>query len=184
MRTETVTMVHRAITRLTAAIAVSLRRPTGLAAALVAVAAIAAAPSHAGQPGAGAEPVVALVAPSTDAPPAAPRELHAHAGDGLEHRLAVLAKALELDAAQREKLHKILVDQRDAVQKVWHDPKLLPAERAPATRALTERTGDQIRAILTAEQQAKYNPPKPPAPPAPDSGPPDVERWMRATQKK
>jgi phosphatidylethanolamine-binding protein (PEBP) family uncharacterized protein len=59
---------------------------------------------------------------------------------------------------------------------------LLPAERVPATRAVEDRTADQIRAMLNDEQKKKYNPPKPP--PAPDTRPPDVSAWMDATRKK
>jgi hypothetical protein len=62
------------------------------------------------------------------------------------------------------------------VSNIWSDPKLLPAERTPATRALQERTADQIRAILSEQQKKLYNPPKPQgdAPPSPN-----VADWMK-----
>ena len=70
------------------------------------------------------------------------------------------------------------------MRRAWADPKLLPAERVPATRAIEERTGDRIRDLLNDEQKKKYNPPKPPAPPTPDSGAPNVEAWMLRTRQK
>jgi hypothetical protein len=93
----------------------------------------------------------------------------------LDHRLKVLAKALDLDAAQRAELREILEDQRQAVTKIWSDPALLSAERVPATRAVEERTAERIRAILNDEQKKRYNPPKPQGTRAP---PANVEAWM------
>jgi hypothetical protein len=97
-------------------------------------------------------------------------------GGSLQHRVDVLSKALQLDARQRTELLTILEGQRQAVGKIWSDPALLPAERTPATRALQERTADQIRSILSEEQRKRYNPPKPQgaAPPSPD-----VDAWMQ-----
>jgi hypothetical protein len=116
-------------------------------------------------------------------PVAPPRPAaNARTARNLDHRVNVLSKALDLDAAQRAELSKIFASQREAVKKIWSDPTLLAAERAPATRAAEDRTADQIRAILTDEQKKKYNPPKPPT--APDKKPPDVSAWMDATHKK
>jgi hypothetical protein len=100
---------------------------------------------------------------------------HPRAGGTLDHRLKVLAKALDLDARQEAELRRILESQRQAVTKIWSDPALLSAERVPATRAAEERTAEQIRAILNDEQKKRYNPPKPQGAEAP---PPNVEAWM------
>ena len=100
---------------------------------------------------------------------------HPPAGGTLDHRLKVLAKALDLDAHQRDELREILESQRQAVAKIWSDPALLSAERVPATRAVEERTAEQIRAILNDEQKKLYNPPKPQGTQTP---PPNVEAWM------
>jgi hypothetical protein len=113
--------------------------------------------------------------PSSAAP--APRSTaRVRTGGSLQHRVDVLSKALQLDARQRTELLTILEGQRQAVGKIWSDPALLPAERTPATRALQERTADQIRSILSEEQRQRYNPPKPQgaAPPSPD-----VDAWMQ-----
>jgi hypothetical protein len=121
------------------------------------------------------EPTAATAATAVAAAPAA---------DWLDKRVAVFRKALDLDAVQQVRLRQILLDQREAVQRIWADRHLLPAERVPATRAVEERTGDRIRDILTDAQKQKYNPPKPPTPPTPDSGAPSVEAWMQRTRPK
>ena len=111
-------------------------------------------------------------------------QAHVSSAGNLEHRVAVLSKALDLDARQRTELAKILASQREAVRRVWSDPALLAPEKIPATRAVEDRTADAIRSILTDEQKKKYNPPRPPAAPTPSSGPPDVGAWMEKTRAK
>jgi hypothetical protein len=104
-------------------------------------------------------------------------------GGGLDERVRVFAKGLELDAAQQSQLRKILLGQSEAVRKIWSDQTLSPAERAPATRAASERTGDEIRAILNDEQKKKYNAAAPAA--ASDKGDQrSVEQWLDATRPR
>jgi hypothetical protein len=104
-------------------------------------------------------------------------------GAGLDDRVKVFARALDLDAAQQSQLRKILVGQREAVRRVWSDKSLSPAERVPATRAASERTGDEIRAILNDEQRKKYNAAATAA--APDKGDErSVEQWLDATRAR
>ena len=110
------------------------------------------------------------------ASPAPRPAAHARAGRSLEHRVDVLSKALQLDARQRAELLTILDNQRAAVAEIWHNPGLLPAERTPATRAVEERTADQIRAILSDEQKKLFNPPKPHGTESPA---PNVADWMQ-----
>jgi hypothetical protein len=95
----------------------------------------------------------------------------------LEDRVETFSKALELDAAQQAQFRKILLQQRDAVRKIWSDKALSPAERVPATLAANERIGDEIRSILNDEQKRKYNPPKPAALPEPGERR-SVEQWL------
>jgi hypothetical protein len=134
-----------------------------------------AQPAAAASPGPDQSSGDTVAAPSS-AEPAARPAARVRAGGSLQHRVDVLAKALQLDARQRTQLLTILESQRQAVSKIWSDPASLPAERTPATRALQERTANQIRAILSDEQRKRYNPPKPEgaAPPTPN-----VEEWMR-----
>jgi hypothetical protein len=125
--------------------------------------------------------ISAMAAGDTAAPaPPAVRQLGAGT---LEDRVTVFSRSLSLDAGQQASLRRILIEQRDAVRRIWSDRALLPAERAPATRAANERTGDQIRAMLNDEQKKKYNPPKPSTPhEAGDKR--SVEQWLDATRSK
>jgi hypothetical protein len=115
-------------------------------------------------------------AAATGALSAARPTAHARVGGSLQHRVDVLSRALQLDARQRAELLTILGNQREAVAKIWRNPALLPAERTPATRAVEERSGDQIRAILSDEQKKRYNPPKPQEAESPA---PNVADWMQ-----
>jgi len=134
------------------------------------------APAAAPGPDQAAADSVARPPPVSSVEPAARPPGRVRAAGSLQHRVDVLSKALQLDARQRTQLITILERQRQTVTKIWSDPKMLPAERTPATRALQERTANEIRAILSDEQRKLYNPPKPEgaAPPAPN-----VEEWMR-----
>jgi hypothetical protein len=135
----------------------------------------------AGSSAAAAEPALdqsagdTVARPPTATPVARPAA-RVRTDGSLQHRVDVLSTALQLDARQRALLVSILASQRQAVSKIWSDPALLPAERTPATRAVEERTADQIRAILSEEQRRRYNPAKPQgaAPPLPN-----VEDWMQ-----
>ncbi len=152
--------------------------PSGRPPWLSTVCAALAACAFAGSGSAVAE-AAATAAPTAPAsahlgPPRAPS--HSPAGGGtLDHRVKVLVKALDLDSRQQAELWKILESQRQAVTKIWSDPALLAAERAPATRAVEDRTAEEIRAILNDEQKKRYNPPKPQGAQVP---PPNVEAWM------
>jgi hypothetical protein len=146
-------------------------------AAMVFVAAFSANSAAAGSgPDQSAGDPAATPSPESPAKSAPAARGRVRAAGSLQHRVDVLAKALQLDARQRTQLLTILESQRQAVSNIWSDPKLLPAERTPATRALQERTANQIRAILTDEQRKLYNPPKPQGAEPPS---PNVEEWMR-----
>jgi hypothetical protein len=151
------------------------------------LAALAASVMVAG--GALADEAPAAAAPAATVPPpartaATARTAQPATAGTIEHRVAVLAKALDLDAKQKTELRRILERQREDVRRIWSNTALLPAERAPATRAAADRTADEIRGILNDEQKQRYNPPKPPAPPPGESGPPNVAAWMDATRPK
>jgi Spy/CpxP family protein refolding chaperone len=104
-------------------------------------------------------------------------------GSQLEDRVKMFAKALDLDASQQSQLRKILLGQRETVRKIWRDPSLSPAERAPATRAANERTGDEIREILNDEQRQKYNTAVP-AVAADQADQRRVEQWLDAKPRQ
>ena len=95
---------------------------------------------------------------------------------GLDDRVAMLTKALELDAKQQVALRKVLQREREHVLEVWSDTSVAPARRVAATQAIGDRTADQIRALLNDEQKKKYNPPRQVHEAAGSSR--SVEAWM------
>ena len=120
---------------------------------------------------------------STAAATAPQTTSHAPAAARLDDRIKALSTALDLDAAQQTQLRKILLEQRDAVRKIWSDKSLSPAERVPATRAAGTRAGDEIRAILNDEQKKKYNSASPTKPDE-QGDKRSVEQWLDAAQPR
>jgi len=101
----------------------------------------------------------------------------------LDRRVALLAKELDLSAAQQRQVKKVLQGQRDEVSRVWSDASMPAALRVSTTQAIGDRTADQIRDVLTDGQRTRYlqahtRETRVGAPGA------DVESWMkRASQK-
>lgn len=115
--------------------------------------------------------------------PAARQATGLHKRGGLEDRVRMLSKRLDLDAEQQAQLRKVLEDQREQVRKVWNDPSVPAAYRVSATHAISDQTEDRIRALLNEEQRKKFTPPRPPREAAGSSGP-SVEEWMDSTRRK
>jgi Spy/CpxP family protein refolding chaperone len=101
-----------------------------------------------------------------------------HRGHSLDDRVGALSRALDLDPKQQSELRKVLEGQREQVMKVWNDTSVPAAYRVAATRAISDKTADQIRELLTDEQKKKYNPPKQPREAAHGSSTASVEPWM------
>jgi hypothetical protein len=109
---------------------------------------------------------------------------HHRSRPGLEDRVRTLSHALDLDARQQSELRKALVSQREEVRRIWGDASMPAANRISATRAISDKTEDRIRALLNDEQKNKYNPPRQPREAAADSAEPTVEDWMNAGKPK
>lgn len=75
---------------------------------------------------------------------------------GLEDRVELVARELDLDAAQRVHLKNILENQRAEVARVWSDNSVAAAIRIASTQAVSDRTADSIRAMLSDDQRNKY----------------------------
>jgi hypothetical protein len=125
-----------------------------------------------GLPGQAAEAPASVVKP-----PAAAMQQRQPA---LDQRIALMTAELGLDEHQQAELRRILINQRTQIMKLWSDTSLQPASRVGATRVISNQTGDQIRAMLTEEQKAKYNQPRKPHDAAPVPGDRSVEDWMKA----
>ena len=141
--------------------------------------------------------LVAGAAPAADAPPAAdvsaptetpavtsaqPPAMHQMARPRADDRVAVLTRALNLNSDQQLQLSQVLESRREQIRQVWSDNSGPAAYRISATRAIDDRTADQIRALLNDEQKKKYNPSRPPHKLGPGVEEPSVEDWMKATQ--
>lgn len=102
-----------------------------------------------------------MLALSGGALAAGPAPAGAGATSPLERRVALLARELDLDAAQKFKLRSLLEGQREQVVRVWQDESVPGALRVARTQAISERTEDAIRAVLTDAQRQKYFKPRP-----------------------
>lgn len=108
---------------------------------------------------------------SADRAVASSRATGSPAVSPLDRRIALLARELDLDAAQQLKVRALLEGQREQIVRVWQDESLPGALRVARTRAISERTEDGIRALLTDAQRQKYL--KPRTDPAAMGGTPD-----------
>jgi Spy/CpxP family protein refolding chaperone len=111
------------------------------------------------------------------AEPARPQAPRYHNGLNLEHRISQFANALNLDADQQSRLKGLLLMQGEEIKRVWSDGSVPAAYRVAATRAISDKTTNQIRALLNAEQRAKYTPPKQ----SREAGNPNAEELINAT---
>jgi Spy/CpxP family protein refolding chaperone len=101
----------------------------------------------------------------------------------LDRRVNLLAKELDLNAAQQAQVKKLLESQREQVARVWNDASIPAARRVVATQAIGDRTADQIRALLTEEQRKKYIQPRQREASVGAPGG-DVQAWMNAGKVK
>jgi hypothetical protein len=101
---------------------------------------------------------------------------------GLQDRVRLLTKALDLDARQQAQLRKVLESQRQRVLAAWNDTSVAPARRIAATQAISEETNARIRALLNEEQRRKFGPPRQAR--EPEAPGPSVEAWMSKTAQK
>lgn len=93
--------------------------------------------------------------PARRAPAAHPRQ------SGLDARVELLARELDLDAGQQARVRAILVRQREDVRAAWSNEAVPAQLRVEATRAIGARTADSIREVLTDKQREKYLKPAP-----------------------
>lgn len=103
----------------------------------------------------------AIVQPSgTDRTVASSTGTRSPAVSALDRRIALLARELDLDAAQKLKVRSLLEGQREQIVRVWQDELVPGALRVARTQAISERTEDGIRALLTDAQRQKYFKPR------------------------
>jgi hypothetical protein len=100
-----------------------------------------------------------------------------------EHRVALLTRALELDARQQTAVRKVLIDQREQAQRIWSDASLPSANRIMLTKALSRQTADRIRALLNPGQRDKYDAPRQDSPSQAVANA-HVEDWMQGAKAR
>ena len=74
---------------------------------------------------------------------------------------AAFAKRLNLDAKQQAQVRRLLAIQQAQIRKVWSDPSIDGDDRVGAVKAISAKTVEQIRSLLTEEQKQKYFQPRP-----------------------
>jgi hypothetical protein len=104
--------------------------------------------------------------------------------NSLEKRVMSFAQTLDLDAKQQSALRQVLEVQREQVMKVWSDSSVPASYRISATQAISNKTADQIRALLNEDQRKKYNAPRQAHEAATGTNKRSVEEWMEATKPK
>ena len=103
----------------------------------------------------------AVVQPSgTERRVASSRTTRLPAVSPLDRRIALLVRELDLDRTQQLKVKAVLEGQREQILRVWQDESLPGALRVARTQAISERTEDGIRALLTEAQRQKYMKPR------------------------
>jgi len=73
-----------------------------------------------------------------------------------EAHLQMLSEKLNLTEDQKAKLKPILEDQAEQLRSLRNDTSLTPEQKAAKKKAIHETTHDQINAVLTPDQQAKF----------------------------
>jgi protein CpxP len=72
-------------------------------------------------------------------------------------QLKRLDKELKLTDEQKPKIQAILEDQEKQAQQLMSDSSSGPQEKMPKMREIHENSSAQIRALLTDQQQVKYD---------------------------
>jgi len=77
-------------------------------------------------------------------------------GEGAEQHLQMLSEKLNLTDDQKAKLKPILQDQMQQMKAVREDSSLSEDQKRAKMKSIHESLHDQINAVLTPEQQAKF----------------------------
>ena len=79
-----------------------------------------------------------------------------HNGESVDQHLQMLSEKLNLTDDQKAKLKPILQDQMQQMKAVHTDSSLSPEQKESKMKSIHESIHDQINAVLTPEQQAKF----------------------------
>jgi Spy/CpxP family protein refolding chaperone len=104
------------------------------------------------------------------------------AANGLDGRVQLLAKELDLDEHQQAEVRKILLQQREEVKQAWSNPSVPSEVRIATMRAAGDRTAARIRAILNDSQRERYIKARPATPDHPQPAS-ELDSWIGAVGK-
>ena len=79
-----------------------------------------------------------------------------HNGDSADQHLQMLSEKLNLTDDQKAKLKPVLQDQMQQMKAVREDSSLSEEQKRTKMKSIHESLHDQINAVLTPEQQAKF----------------------------
>jgi len=85
------------------------------------------------------------------------REFGPGDASGAKERLQTLAQELNLTAEQKEKIGSLLQQQVEQARALRDDASLSRRQKLKKVKAMREEGRAQVRALLTPEQQAKYD---------------------------
>jgi periplasmic protein CpxP/Spy len=91
------------------------------------------------------------------APSTQQSEQGGHRGMGPTQRVERLAKQLSLTSDQQAKVQGILQNQQTSMQNLRQDSSLSPQDRRTKVMDIRSAANAQIRAVLTADQQQKWD---------------------------
>jgi periplasmic protein CpxP/Spy len=79
-----------------------------------------------------------------------------HNGESVEQHLQMLSEKLNLTDDQKAKLKPILQEQMQQMKAVHEDSSLAPEQKRGKMKSIHESFREQVNAVLTPEQQAKF----------------------------
>jgi periplasmic protein CpxP/Spy len=79
-----------------------------------------------------------------------------HNGESVDQHLQMLSEKLNLTDDQKAKVKPILQDQMQQMKAVHEDSSLSQEQKQAKMKSIHESSHDQINAVLTPEQQAKF----------------------------
>ena len=79
-----------------------------------------------------------------------------HNGESVDQHLQMLSEKLNLTDDQKAKLKPVLQDQMQQMKAVREDSSLSQEQKHAKMKSIHESLDDQINAVLTPEQQAKF----------------------------
>ena len=100
-----------------------------------------------------------VFAQTSQAPQTSTSDKHAgmhRNGESPEQHLQALSEKLNLTDDQKAKLKPILEDQMQQMKAVREDSSLSPEQKRAKMKSIHESLHNQINAVLTPEQQAKF----------------------------